>query len=210
MRSLGLLVSLISLIFLFCDYPKNSVVAITIVHNCAVTEPIDLFAKPLLERCKKVAQKKQDFRVVEPIFYNETNTFPNEVTHYIEVRLDTIFLLKIPDDLRRERDIDSLVYDKFKRAQGKREPTIYVTGINRDKFVNYDMLFSRLGISKKTAPFIGAEVSLFDKNTKERIWHEPMRVETKSTIVIPAYNQLSELLSMIRNNLYERLPYLKM
>jgi hypothetical protein len=189
-----------------CNYPKGSVVAVTIIHSCDILEPIDIFSKALFERIRIASEKKGDFKTVSPVFYNETNTFPSHTTHYIEIRLDTIFLLKIPQ-ADKDNEAVNLIHDKYKRAKDKLIPTIYINGLAKNIYTDYDLIFSQLGLNKKSIPFVGAEARVIDIKTKEVIAQFTTHVESLSTIIIPANEQLSEMLTILRDKLQNKVVF---
>ena len=191
-----------------CKYPRGSVVALTIIHSCDLLEPIDLFGKSLLERMRIASQKKGDFSIVPQVFYNETNTFPATATHAVEIRLDTLFLLKIPK-ADKESEAVRLIHDKYRRAKDRLIPDIYMNGLDRSKFIDYEVLFSQLGLTKKSTPFIGVEVRVIDIKTKDVLLQFKSHEELLSSIIIPAKDQLAEMLTILRDTLQRKVIFIK-
>jgi hypothetical protein len=199
---------IIILLFLCCQYPKGSVAALTVIHTCDLLEPIDTFSKSVLERMRRTSEKRDDFTVVPQVFYNETNTFPSNTTHYVEIRLDTIFVLKIPE-ADKESEAVNLIHDKFRRAKDRLKPDIYINGLDRSKFVDYDLLFQQLGLNNKSTPFIGAEIRVIEIASKEVTLEFTSHVDLLSSIIISAEDQLAEMLTILRDKVQKKVAFLK-
>jgi hypothetical protein len=191
-------------------YEKNSTVGIKIINTWVPKSQINILESDIYELLDLFAKERKDFQVSRD---------SNDVSHIIEIKIDSVWLVIEYSYKKKHKKVDSLVTRKEQQVAntaplldaGRGMGGALAAASYGVSLRNRILTMQSRDMMKKNLmrPYMIATIILKNVKTNAITMQSSERIEAESYVPVSEGEQLKQLLHILKQTVRDRVPYFK-